>query len=50
MVRKLRKVKEAKEVKEAKGIGEVHANPLVSNLLLNKKAQLDQLDKLNQLD
>ena len=50
MVRKLRKVKEDKEVKEAKGIGEVHANPLVSNLLLNKKAQLDQLDKLNQLD
>ena len=50
MVRKLRKVKEAKEVKEVKEIGEVHANPLVNNLLLNKKAQLDQLDKLNQLD
>ena len=45
MVRKHRKVKEAKEVKEVKEIGEVHANPLVNNLLLNKKAQLDQLDK-----
>lgn len=42
-VSQLRKAKEDKEVKEVNGIDGVDVNPLVNNLPLNRRDQLDQL-------